>query len=74
MYRLVSGFVAHLTQKQEVRCFSRSSFLEKWGLLTFVPPSTVQYSVLIMGLDNAGKTTFLGALLVLAVLQGEGRN
>ncbi|GAA5825821.1 hypothetical protein JCM10212_003108 [Sporobolomyces blumeae] len=34
MYRLISGFVAHLMQKQE-------------------------YSVLIMGLDNAGKTTFL---------------
>ncbi|GAA5999592.1 Arf family GTPase ARL3 [Rhodotorula paludigena] len=34
MYRLVTGFVAHLMQKQE-------------------------YSVLIMGLDNAGKTTFL---------------
>lgn len=32
------------------------------------PPSRRQYSVLIMGLDNAGKTTFLGACLPLGPL------
>ncbi|TKA51383.1 hypothetical protein B0A53_05314 [Rhodotorula sp. CCFEE 5036] len=41
MYRLVTGFVSHLMQKQE-------------------------YSVLIMGLDNAGKTTFLVGRITLS--------
>lgn len=56
MYRLVTGFVSHLMQKQEV------SRLSPWLVIrsTRLTSTRHQYSVLIMGLDNAGKTTFLG--------------
>lgn len=59
MYRLVTGFVSHLMQKQEVRT---PRFPPPWSLVggLNVLRRTIQYSVLIMGLDNAGKTTLLG--------------
>jgi hypothetical protein len=64
MYRLVSGFVAHLTQKQEVRSPFLPLLSRQVGLAHLVSLlPALQYSVLIMGLDNAGKTTFLGASL-----------
>lgn len=61
MYRLVTGFVAHLMQKQEVRPAPSPVLFALVPQLTPRPRLPHKYSVLIMGLDNAGKTTFLGA-------------
>lgn len=61
MYRLVTGFVAHLMQKQEVRSLCPACCDDALTLCRgCVGLRHAQYSVLIMGLDNAGKTTFLG--------------
>ena len=55
MYRLLTGFYAHLRRKEEVR----SSLSISLRPPSDSSPRCTQFSVLILGLDNAGKTTFL---------------